>query len=259
VNVQGTRNALKASLDQGISRFIYISTSAVYDLNKMPITEKSPIKPLGSYGKAKYKAELAVNEWAKKGLHCVIIRPRTIVDEHRAGIFQILYDWVHDGRTIYIVGDGSNLFQLISAADLCEACCAAAKSEKTSGEIINIGNERFGTYRELIADLIDHAGSGSKIKHINPTFAKLGLRLLDTLRLSPLAEWHYQTIDKPFYFDIRKAKGLLHWAPKDSNRDIITRSYNWYIANRRIIDQKSGTTHRTSPKQKLLSLLKKIS
>lgn len=259
VNVQGTQNIVDASLKNGVGKFIHISSSAIYDLSKMPITEESPIKPLGDYGRAKYKAELVVRKGQKNGLEYVIIRPRTIVGKHRAGVFQILFDWVYNGKTIYIMGDGNNLFQLISASDLCEACYAAAKTKKSLGEIINIGNEKFGTFQELIEVLIHYAGTGSKINHVNATFARTILRLLDKMRLSPLADWHYLTIDKPFYFDITKAKKLLKWKPKDSNKDMVIRSYKWYVAHREEIESKKGTTHRVSPKQKLLLLLKKLS
>ncbi|MFC1937211.1 NAD-dependent epimerase/dehydratase family protein [Chloroflexota bacterium] len=259
INVQGTLNAVDASLKNAVGKFVHISSSAVYDLSKMPITEESPIKPLGLYGNAKHKAELIVMEGQKRGLDYVIVRPRTIVGDNRAGIFQILYDWLYHGKTIYIFGDGSNSFQLISASDLCEACYAASKTDKSSGEIINIGNEQFGTFQELIEDLISHAGTGSEIKHINAFFARTTLRILDKIKLSPLADWHYLTLEKPFYFDITKAKNLLAWRPRDSNKDMITKSYDWYVAHREEVNSKKGTTHRVSPRQRLLTLLKKLS
>lgn len=76
------------------------------------------------------------------------------------------------------------------------------------------------------------------------------------MKLSPLADWHYMTIDKPFYFDITKAKKILKWKPKDSNKDMIIKSYDWYVAHREEVNSIKGTTHRVSPKQKLLLLLK---
>ena len=259
VNAEGTRSVVEAALDKGVKKFVHISSSAVYAIDKMPITEESPVRPFTQYGKAKYAAELVVMEYMNKGLDAVIIRPRTIVDENRAGIFQILFDWVYEGRTIYVVGDGNNLFQLISASDLSEACYLAAKTKKSSGKIINIGNEEYGTINDLILYLISYAKSRSRIKHINAFFAVNLLRILDILDLSPLADWHYLTLDKPFYFDISLAKKLLNWKPKDSNNEMIRRSYDWYVANKHEVDAKKGTTHRTSPKQKILGLLKLIS
>jgi nucleoside-diphosphate-sugar epimerase len=260
VNADGTRNVADASLKNGIRKFIHMSSSAVYSHeNRMPINENSAIKPVGDYGRAKYEAELIVQEFGKRGLDYTIIRPRTIVGEKRAGIFQILYDWVHDGKTIYVVGDGNNLFQMVSASDLCDACYAASKSKKSSGETINIGAEKYGTMDQLIQDLIEHAGTASRIKHLNMGFARFSLKILDKLQLSPLTEFHYTTLGKPFYFDITKAKKLLGWTSKDSNSDMITNSYDWYIAHREEVASVKGSAHRGPPKQKFLSLLKKIS
>ena len=259
VNVKGTDNVAEASFKNNVEKFIHVSSSAVYDLGKMPVTEESPIKPIDDYAKSKYEAELVINKWEERGLKGVAIRPRTIVDENRAGIFQILYDWVYSGKTIYVLGSGKNLFQMISASDLCEAFYAAAKSKKSTGEVINIGNDKYGTMNELIEDLIKHAGTSSKIKHVNAFFARNMLKSLDKMKLSPLSELHYLTLDKSFYFDTTKAKKILKWKPKDSNGDMIKRSYDWYVEHKEEVDSQKGTTHRSSPKQKLLLLLKKIS
>jgi len=258
VNVLGTRNIVNIAFGNNVKRFVHVSSSAVYDLSKMPITEESPINPLGDYGRAKYQAERVVSEWGEKGLKFVIIRPRTILGEYRAGIFQILFEWVYNGENLFVIGDGKNLFQLISASDLSEACYLASKTKKAVGEIINIGNEKYGTFQQLLEDLINYAGTGSKIKHINTSLAITTLAMLDKIRLSPLADWHYKTMHKPFYFDITKAKKLLNWKPKDSNKEMVIRSYKWYVAHRDEIKSKKGTTHRTSPEQKLLGLIKKI-
>ena len=261
INVKGTENAARASIANGVCRFIHISSSAVYDLETMPVTEKSKINPVGDYGRAKFRGEGAVRNVYTNILdpnfnNFTIIRPRTIVGLNRAGIFQILYNWIYHNKTVYIMGDGDNLFQLISANDLSEACYAASKSEKALGEVINIGNDNYNSLNTLIMDLIDYAGSSSKMKHVNANLTKNVLRFLDKLKLSPFAEWHYTTIYKSFYFDTTKAKKLLDWEPKDSNTDMMKNSYDWYIKNRKELEQHEGTTHRLSPKQGVLRFLK---
>jgi nucleoside-diphosphate-sugar epimerase len=256
INVKGTENVARASVANHVDRFIHISSSAVYDLETMPVTEYTKINPVGDYGRAKYKGEIAVRKKLSGRLNFVIIRPRTIVGLNRAGIFQILYNWIYHNKTIYIMGDGDNLFQLISANDLSEACYAASKSNKALEEVINIGNDNYNSLNTLIMDLIDYAESDSKIKHVNANLTKNVLRFLDKLKLSPFAEWHYTTIYKSFYFDTTKAKELLDWEPKDSNTDMVKNSYDWYIKNRKELEQHEGTTHRLSPKQGVLRLIR---
>lgn len=260
VNERGTAAVADVCLREGL-RMVHVSSSAVYDpdVTPMPITEDAPPTPLGDYGRSKLAAERAVLDRCAGGLDGVVIRPRTIVDTGRGGIFQILYDWLLHDKKVYVLGDGSNAFQLVSAADLSSACILAAETEGVAGETVDVGTDRFGTYEDLLRALIAHSGSGSRIVHVNASLARGTLRVLDALRLSPLADWHYLTIDKPFFFDISKAGRLLGWEPRDSNDEMMARSYDWYVVHREELESRHGTTHRQSPRQRLLGILKRLS
>lgn len=258
VNADGTRNLLKACLERGVPKVVHVSTSAVYygTPEKMPIDENSELHPFGSYGKAKFEAEEICRKYRQLGLNVSIIRPRTIVGPGRLGIFQILFDWLKDGKNLYILGSGNNRFQLTSASDLAEACHLAAKAPS---EDFNVGAERFSTLREDLEALAAYARTGSKIVSVNATMARYTLRLLDKLRLSPLVEFHYMTYDKEFFFDISKAKRILGWTPKDGNRDMLVRTYDWYLHHYKELESRYGTSHRYSVKQGILRLLKLVS
>ena len=58
VNVDGTLNLLKASLENKINRFIYASSSSVYgDSDSLPKTEEMPLNPKSIYALTKLTAE----------------------------------------------------------------------------------------------------------------------------------------------------------------------------------------------------------
>lgn len=261
VNARGTGNVVEACIGAGVRRLVHVSSSAVYDpaVAAMPVTEETPPSPVGDYGRSKRMAELEVEAAGGRGLEWAIVRPRTILDEGRGGIFQILFDWARAGKALYTIGSGQNSFQLVSASDLASACVLAASEPGAVGEAFNVGAAEYGTLEDLMRDLVEHAGTGSRVVHLNAPFARAVLRTLDVLRLSPLAEWHYRTMDKPFAFSTDKAERLLGWTPVDSNRAMLVRSYDWYLAHHDDLDSRSGTTHRTSPKQGLLRLLRKVS
>jgi nucleoside-diphosphate-sugar epimerase len=260
VNRDGSRIVGEVALKNNVKKFIHISSSAVCDVHaKMPLTEETPEKPVGTYGHSKYLGENEILSLAEKGLPAVIIRPRTIIGPFRLGIFEILYDWIHENKKIYTVGSGENAFQLISAEDLYSACYCAMEKEIKPGSIFNIGNEAFGSYNDLISDLITYAGSESKIVHLHAGMTRSVLKILDKLHLSPLADWHYETLDKPIWFDITKAKEELQWAPVDSNSEMIWRNYDWYLRHRDAIHSMKGSAHRSYVKQQVLKFLKMVS
>ncbi|MFA5843283.1 MAG: NAD-dependent epimerase/dehydratase family protein [Coriobacteriia bacterium] len=261
VNARGTGNVAEACVALGVRRLVHVSSSAVYDpaVTAMPVTEETRLSPVGAYGRSKRTAELEVEAAGERGLQWVIIRPRTILDEGRGGIFQILFDWARAGKMLYTIGDGSNPFQLVSASDLASACVLAASEPGAVGEAFNVGAAEFGTLDDLMGDLAEYASTGSRVVHLSAPFARAVLKVLDILRLSPLAEWHYRTMDKPFIFSTRKAERILGWAPIDSNRAMLVRSYDWYLAHHDDLDSRSGTTHRTSPRQGFLRILRKVS
>ena len=131
VNAEGTRRVLEASRAAGVRRLVYVSTTAVYGMpTAHPITEDCALDPMGSYGIAKAKAEQYVLE--QQGLSTVIIRPKSFIGTGRLGIFQVLFDWIESGCRIYILGDGTNRFQLLSVLDLVEAIRLAGVAERPS-------------------------------------------------------------------------------------------------------------------------------
>ena len=86
VNRGGTENALRAALQAGVQRFVYVSSSAVFGVPKTnPVTEDTAPTPMEDYGRAKHAGELLCREYEKQGLSTSIVRPRTIVGPGRLG------------------------------------------------------------------------------------------------------------------------------------------------------------------------------
>lgn len=259
VNVEGTENALAAARRTGVKMFIHISTSAVFGVpDRCPITDDTPVRPVETYGRAKLEGERRVIEAARDGMPTAIVRPRTIIGLGRLGIFQILFDWIREGRRIYVLGDGNQLFQLLYADDIVDFMLLLAEQRKAG--IYNIGAQHFRTLREDLDALIAHAGSSSRVVGVPaaPAIALLGL--LDRLKLSPLAPWHYLTYHKPFHFDISRPMRELGWQPRYSNEQALAETYDWFVANQREARQAGGaSTHRKPVKQGILRILKSLS
>ena len=255
VNVTGTELVLDESRAAEVKRVVFVSSTAVYGVpEKHPIEEDDPLVGVGSYGESKIDAEGLCRVAA---VETTIVRPKTFIGPERLGVFEILFDWIREGRRIYVLGQGHNHYQLLAVEDLVDAIVRAATVPEAARMTFNIGATEFGTVRGDLQALIDHAGSDSRLTPIPVKPAEVALRTLELLRVSPLAEWHYKTAHKDSFVDTSKAERLVGWQPRFSNRDALIRTYDWYLANRG--RAAAGVTHRVPWNQQALGLLKKIS
>lgn len=256
-NVRGTRYVLHEAMKAGVKRVVFISSTAVYGVPKVhPIDEDSPMIPLGHYGASKVEAEKICHQYQQRGLEVNIIRPKTFLGTGRLGVFEILFEWIAEGRRIPLLGDGSNHYQLLEVTDLVDAIVCAATKPNVISETMNIAADRYQTLNEDMQALFDHANSGSSLWHLPARPGELALRALELVRLSPLAAWHYGTMWRDSYVEVDKAKRLLDWKPKYSNAEALIRAWDWYIANKGRYD--TGVTHRVAWQKGALAIMRRI-
>jgi nucleoside-diphosphate-sugar epimerase len=259
VNVDGTLTLLSAAAEAGVKRVVFVSSTAVYGIpDKHPIEEDDPLQGVGHYGESKIAAEKVCRAFMRRGLESVILRPKTFIGPERLGVFEILFDWIREGRRIYVLGDGTNRYQLLAVEDLVEAIVLAARKRAAAGETLNVGAEEFGTVRSDLQALIDHAGSSSRLRPVPVRPAEVILRGLELARLSPLVEWHYKTAHRDSFVDVSRAERVLGWTPRLSNADALIETYDWYLAHRDELAE-GGVTHRVPWDQRALGVLKRIS
>jgi nucleoside-diphosphate-sugar epimerase len=256
VNVEGTATVLEAARDRAVRRVVFVSTTAVYGVPvHHPVTEDTPLDPIGAYGESKADAEALCRRLSSDA---VVLRPKTFLGAERLGVFEILFEWVREGRRVYTIGAGQNRFQLLAVEDLVEAVVLAAE-RRVGGETLNVGAARFGTVAEDLGALIAHAGSTSRLTPLPARPVQAVLRGLEVIHASPLAEWHYRTAATESVVSIAKAEQMLGWKPQRSNVQTLTAAYDWYAANAERLGEASGVTHRTPWRRKALGVVKRLS
>lgn len=256
--VEGTRVVLDESVRHGISRVIHISSTAVYGIpDHHPLMESDELQGVGPYGEAKVAAEMVCEEYRSKGLCIPIIRPKSFIGPERLGVFALLYEWASEGHNFPILGRGDNPYQYLDVEDLCAAIWLCANREDHAvNDAFNIGAEKFGTPRTDFQAVLDEAGFGKRVISIPEAPAILALRLLETLRLSPLYRWIYETAGKESFVSIDKAKKQWGFSPQYSNVDALLRNYRWYLARKKNFQRGTGLTHRAPWAQGALRLCK---
>ena len=260
-NTEGTANVLRAAKESGVTRVVYISSTAVYGVpEKHPIEETDKRHGVGAYGESKIEAEDMCFEAIKSGLPVTIIRPKTFVGTGRLGVFEILFDWIHDGKRIPIIGNGRNRYQLLEVEDLVSAIAKILELDTPNlNDAFNIGAERFATVAEDLTGLFTQVNSRSKILP-TPAFAvKTALRIFEILGISPLYQWVHETADRDSFVSVAKLKSAVGWEPKYSNAEALIRAYRWYREHYdEVKSRKSGTTHTVGWKQGILGVIKKF-
>jgi nucleoside-diphosphate-sugar epimerase len=98
--------------------------------------------------------------------------------------------------------------------------------------VYNVGALEFGTMRETLQALVDHARTGSRLRSLPVAPARVAMRTLASLGLAPFAPYHWLLYSESLYFDVTKARTELGWEPKHSNASMLIESYEWYLANR---------------------------
>ena len=257
-NVDGTRALLETALAKGISRFIHISSTAVYGIpDHHPLVEEDAMHGVGPYGESKVRAEEVCGEARLTGLCLPVLRPKSFVGPERLGAFELLYDFACDGHGFPVLGSGNNRYQLLDVEDLNRAVllCATLEPDLVN-DTFNVGAERFGSLRESFQAVLDRAGHGKRVIGIPAGPAIAVLRVLEALGLSPLYKWIYETAGKDSFVSVEKIRTRLGWQPEHSNEEALVRNYEWYLANRETISARTGVTHRVPWKRGALRLLR---
>ena len=257
-DVNGTSILLEAAHQCHVERFIHISSTAVYGIpDHHPLYEDDKLCGVGPYGKAKIMAEDVCIEYRSKGMCVPILRPKSFIGPERLGVFALFYDWAKDGHGFPMIGSGKNRYQLLDVEDLCEAIylCMTLAKERVN-DTFNIGAKEFKTMREDYQAVLDAAGYGKKIVPFPAVPVILALRFLETLKLSPLYKWVYETASKDSFVSIEKAEKILGYKSKFSNQDALIRNFKWYLENIDKIKGQSGISHRVPWKQGILKFAK---
>jgi UDP-glucose 4-epimerase len=257
-NVEGTRNLADACRNAGVRKLIFTSTNCLWASNAgRAIREDEPPAPIEIYGRSKLAAEQLLADYTGD-MNIVILRCPTIIDSGRLGLLAILFEFIEEGRKVWVVGDGSNRYQFVYAQDLATACLLALEHE--GSDIFHVGSDNVRPLREIYQAVISAAGSRSRVASLSKQPAIAAMRLAHALKISPLGPYHYQMIAEDFAFDTTKIRERLGWRPTLSNEEMLVRAFKYYVQQRdEIRTRKNVSAHSRPAAMGAIRLLKWIS
>ena len=173
-NVYGTLNVLEAAVKNGIKKFIFASSMAVYgEPTHLPIKEESQLAPTSPYGLSKLRGEMYCKVFQNKhGLDTTILRYFNIFGVKQTpsdyvGVTTIFINQALNKKPLTILGDGSQTRDFVWAKDVARANISAALSEKSGGEVFNIASGKEITVNEIADSISKYLGN--KKKHFPAT------------------------------------------------------------------------------------------
>jgi len=231
--VAGTREVLAWMKQNGSRSLVFWSTDMVYGpAIEIPRRESHPRRPFGPYGRSKVAAEDLIGEAVKAGdIHCTIFRPRLILGPGRLGILAILFKAVDMGLPMPLIGPGENRFQFVSVADCARASVLAAKAGCPNG-VYNLGTENSPTEYELLTGFVKQTGSKTKVIRTPGWLVKSALRLLDTIKMSPLDPEQFEIADLEVTLDTSAAQRDLGWTSTQSDEELLLAAFRSYKESR---------------------------
>ncbi|MYW01589.1 UDP-glucose 4-epimerase GalE [Streptomyces sp. SID3343] len=171
-NVEGLRTLLAATVEAGVTRFLFSSSAAVYGMPDVHLVdEQTPCAPINPYGESKLVGEWLIRATARAhGLSYAALRyfnvagagAPELADEGVFNLVPMVFEKLQANRAPLIFGndydtaDGTCVRDFIHVVDLAEAHVAAASRLARDADarlVLNVGGGE-GTSVRAMVDLI---------------------------------------------------------------------------------------------------------
>lgn len=198
INVDGTRKLLESSVQSGVSRFIFSTTSAVYpEFPDTPKSEAAPVEATSPYAESKLRGESLLSEFHReKGLGYMALRyfnvygPRQGAESDYASVIPAFINRCQRGEDLIIYGDGGQTRDFVYVADVVRANLLAMASQKVG--IFNVGTSEAVSVLNL-AETISHTmGSSSRYLFEAPRPGDVRSSTADISLISSQLDWRPQ-------------------------------------------------------------------
>ena len=185
VNLDATKELIEIAKRNGVKKFIFSSTAAVYGSpdSMEPCKEDGPKAPISPYGDSKYQAESSVTAFINEpGNHGTSLRFFNVVgtaapellDNSVENLVPIVLGKLNKGEAPVIFGtdypttDGTCIRDYVDVRDIARAHLAAANTSTKLPPAMNIGTGRGASVREIIKLVLDATNKSDTAVIENP-------------------------------------------------------------------------------------------
>lgn len=227
-NVKGTINMVQAAKEHDIEKIVITSTSEVYgSALYTPIDEGHPKQPQSPYSASKIAADaMALSYYHSFNTPISVIRPFNIYGPRQSAraVIPTIITQILKKSNVIELGNLSPTRDFTYVKDTCEAYVKIIKSDNVAGEIINIGNSKEISIKDLGEKIIDLMNSNIEIKSSSKRERVEGS---EVNRLNA---------------EISKAIELINWKPSYSLDDGLKLTIEWFSKKKNLDQYKLGYT-----------------
>ncbi len=187
VNLEGTQNAIKASVKHDVERFIILSTSEVYGPNAENVSETSatqqgPVNELRwIYAASKLMSEFVCQaNFVENNFPFVSLRPFNVYGERQVGEGAIQTFVINSLKNdpLVINGEGKQIRSWCHVSDAVQLILLSLESKKAIGNIFNMGNPQASvTTMELANTVKKITKSNSSITYRKIDYPEVWMRI----------------------------------------------------------------------------------
>jgi nucleoside-diphosphate-sugar epimerase len=176
INVNGTLNILDASINAGVKRVMFASSSSIYG-NGEELPKKEDMKPApeSPYAISKYAGERYCQIFTKLyGLETVCLRyfnvfgPRQDPNSQYSAVIPKFIQLIKEGQSPIIYGDGEASRDFTYIANVVNANLLACTAKDAVGEVFNIACGGSVTINQLVQKITDLCGNNIKPIYKDP-------------------------------------------------------------------------------------------
>jgi len=206
----GTVNVAVQAGAAGVRRVVLASSCAVYgDVDRLPVGEETPPRPLSPYAEAKLHSEEALVALARGGAStAVCLRlfnvygPRQDPGSEYSGVIARFCDAAAAGGTLTVYGDGLQTRDFVYVGDVVEAFVRAGEApegrldaagtgapEGVPAAVVNVGTGAQASLLDLVAALEAAAGRDLPVEHRPGRPGDIRFSQSDVSRAGELLGW----------------------------------------------------------------------
>jgi UDP-glucose 4-epimerase len=201
-------------------KVVYASTRQVYGRpDHLPVTEQHLVRPTdvnginkaaGEYYHLVYNNVFGVRACSLRLTN--IYGPRQLIHHNRQGFIGWFIRLALEDGEIQVFGDGSQIRDFVYVDDAVEAFLRAGATDAVNGEVFNVGGDEHITHRDLVALLVEIAGTG-RFRFVDWPAEKKAIDI------------------GSFYTDASRFKAATGWAPQVPMREGLARTCAFYRAH----------------------------